>query len=273
MDFTYQQGVTNVAHVNTYIGDIYNVWSTVTFDHTGLFSPPVFLDLNGNGLVYKSINESKVIFDINLDGISDNIAWVNDDDGILVWDKDHNNKITDSSEFEFQKLKTGAATDLEGLQALDTNGNGLLDAGDEKFVEFAVWQDANGNGVTDAGEFRSLEQMGIASINLHSNGQMRSAGTVLAHSATDETDVTVMGEAAFTRTDGTTGLVADAMLAYQPGQAEINRMALLFNQMVNTAANMPTDYPLGHVPIETDVQLADVLLLADQQNESFLRVA
>jgi hypothetical protein len=94
----------------------------------------------------------------------------------------------------------------------------------------------------------------------------------------DATDVTIMGETAFTRSDGTTGVVADAMFAFQPGQAvhspeqaEINRMALLFNQVVNTAVDAPTQ-GLGHVPIEADLPMMDLSLLADEHNKTFLTV-
>ena len=220
------------------------------------------------------------------------MAWAGNDDGVLVWDKDHNHQITDASEFGFQTLKAGAQTDLEGLQALDTNGNGLLDAGDAKFSEFAVWQDANGNGVTDAGEFKTLTELGIANINLHSDGQVRDAGTLLANSGSGETDATVMGNAAFTRTDGSTGVVADTMLAYEAGQAtqastnpqavdtsaadaqtaEIIRQALLFNQVCNTAVAIDTT-PLGFVPIQPDVQLHDMLVAPQDGSHQFMQSA
>ena len=225
------------------------------------------MDLNGDGFHFTSIQNSNVAMDVNNDGVADKMAWASNEDGVLVWDKDQNQQITDASEIGFQKLKADAQTDLEGLQALDTNGNGLLDAGDAKFTEFAVWQDANGNGVTDAGEFKTLNYLGIESINLHSNAQMR-----------DETDVTIMGEAAFTRSDGTVGVLVDAMFAFQPGQvqqsleqAEINRMALLFNQVVNTAVDVPTQ-GLGCVPIEADVLMMNSLLFEDEHNKTFLTV-
>ena len=212
---TDDRGLQNIWHFNYDIATGYTSYA----DHTGYYAPPVILDLNGDGVHFTSLQNSKVSIDVNHDGINDKMAWAGNDDGVLVWDKDHNHQITDASEFGFQTLKAGAQTDLEGLQALDTNGNGLLDAGDAKFAEFAVWQDANGNGVTDAGEFKTLTELGIANINLHSDGQMRDAGTLLANSGSGETDATVMGNAAFTRTDGSTGVVADTMLAYEAGHA------------------------------------------------------
>ena len=270
---------------------------TANEDHSGNYIPPVILDLNGDGIHFTSLQNSNVMMDANFDGINDKIAWAGKDDGVLVWDKDQNHQISDVSEFGFQTLKAGAQTDLEGLQALDTNGNGLLDAGDARFAEFAVWQDANGNGVTDAGEFKTLTELGIASINLHSDGQMREAGTPLANSGSGETDAIVMGNAVFTRTDGSTGVVADTMLAYEPGHptqvftpvvnapaadvnasaadaqaAEIIRQAWLFNQVCNTAVAIDST-PLGFVPIQPDVQLHDMLVAPQDGSHQFMQSA
>jgi hypothetical protein len=227
--------------------------------------------------------DSKVAFDVNFDGIQDKMAWAGNDDGVLVWDKDHNHQITDASEFGFQTLKAGAQTDLEGLEALDTNGNGLLDAADDKFAEFAVWQDTNGNGVMDIGEFKTLTELGVASINLHSDGQMRDAGTPLANSGSGETDATVMGNAAFTRTDGAKGVVADTMLAYELGHAtpvniaeaqaaEVVRQALLFNQVCNTAVSVDSA-PLGFVTIQHDEQPQDMLVVPQDGSHQLMQFA
>ena len=246
----------------------------VNNQYSGTFYPPVVIDLNGNGVEFKSLADSQVRFDLNHDGLKELIAWAANSDGILVWDKNGDKQISDASEFSFINLDPTAQTDLEGLRALDTNLNGLLDAGDEKFAEFSVWQDVNGNGITEEGEFKTLTDLGIASISLHSNGQVRDIGT----------DITVMGEAGFTRTDGSTGIVADAMFAHQPAglknegtvtnqsitlptaeedaalleQANILQMAAVFNQWVNTAdtgSSSPIAYVPNDEPVSTDFDL------------------
>jgi hypothetical protein len=79
-----------------------------------------------------------------------------------------------------------------------------LTAADEQFSRFGVWQDANGNGSTEAGEFKTLDEMGIASLGLTSNGQSYSAANG---------QVSVHGEANFTYQDGSQGLVGDVSLA------------------------------------------------------------
>jgi hypothetical protein len=284
---TDENGVSNIWHYDLVSYSGYQLTSIAYNEHSGYFIPPIIFDLKGDGVQFTSIQDSHVAMDVNHDGIKDKMAWAGNDDGVLVWDKDHNHQITDASEFGFQTLKPGAQTDLEGLQALDANGNGLLDSGDTTFAEFAVWQDANGNGITDAGEFKTLTEMGIASIHLKSNGQVRDAGALLVNSSSGETDATVMGNAVFTRTDGSTGTVADTMLAYEAGHAttpvtaiyatdvntaEIMRQALLFNQTCNTAIRMDST-PLGFVPIEPDSQLHDMLVPIESSSQQLMQPA
>ena len=51
------------------------------------------------------------------------------------------------------------STNVDGfnvLERLDSNADGKIDANDEKFAELKVWQDTNGNGVVDAGELKTL---------------------------------------------------------------------------------------------------------------------
>jgi hypothetical protein len=40
------------------------------------------------------------------------------------------------------------------LQALDTNGDGVLDQDDEGFKRLSIWQDKNSNQITDEGELQ-----------------------------------------------------------------------------------------------------------------------
>jgi len=96
----------------------------------------------------------------------------------------------------------GAKTDLEGLTAFDTNNNGLFDEGDAAYGSFHVWQDANRNGVSEAGELTTLADAGIRSIDL-----------ALAPSGEQVAGNTIHNTSRYTRTDGTTGEVADAAFA------------------------------------------------------------
>ncbi|WP_147821036.1 Ig-like domain-containing protein [Salidesulfovibrio onnuriiensis] len=73
--------------------------------------------------------------------------------------------------------KEGAQTDLEGLTAFDTNNDGLLDANDADFGKFRVWQDLDQDGESDEGELKTLEEAGITSFELTSDGVREERGS------------------------------------------------------------------------------------------------
>jgi hypothetical protein len=164
-------------------------------------TPPVVLDLNGDGVHYLS-TDAGVTYDYNGDGTKEATAWVDANDGLLAIDANHNGTVDSASEFVFGG---DGLSDLQGVAAkYDSNGDGVLDAQDSAFAQFGVWQDADSDGVSDAGEFHTLTELGITSINLTSDGQVTSeAGG----------DVTVLGEGTYTLADGSTGLLADAVFA------------------------------------------------------------
>jgi hypothetical protein len=104
---------------------------------------------------------------------------------------------------EYAFARHAGETDLQGLAAqYDSNADGVLDARDERFHAFAVWQDSNGNGVSDQGEVRSLSEWGITAVGLHSDGVARSpaegvqeAGRTSAQLANGQ--LMVVGDVAF----------------------------------------------------------------------------
>ena len=156
---------------------------------------PVVIDLNRDGV----LSYSQAVIDVNRDGQLDHSAWVAPQDGVLVWDKFHDGQVHDASQFMF--ATTPGETDLEGLAAqFDTNRDGVFDAQDAKFSEFAVWKDSNQNGVSDAGEMRSLADVGLTAINLQSDGVARQSAPGV-HEA---------GRSSATASDGSSVLVGDA---------------------------------------------------------------
>jgi methionine-rich copper-binding protein CopC len=168
---------------------------------------PLVLDLNRDG----EISYSSVTMDVNGDGHLDLTAWAGAQDGVLVWDKFADGLVHDNSQYAFAQYATTyrmgqPATDLQGLaEAFDSNRDGRFDAQDAQFAEFKVWQDANQNGVSDTGEVRSLADVGIASINLVSDGVVR----------TPAEGVTEAGRTTATATDGSSVLVSDAGFEYE----------------------------------------------------------
>ena len=97
------------------------------------------------------------------------------------------------------------AFDLQGLAAqFDSNRDGVLDAKDSQFGEFAVWQDADQDGVAAAGELKTLVDLGISAIQLNTDGVVRNP----------ESGVTEVGRTTAQLANGSTLVVADAAFAY-----------------------------------------------------------
>jgi hypothetical protein len=98
------------------------------------------------------------------------------------------------------------------LASYDTNGNGKLDAGDDRFEEFTVWRDDNRDGVSQAAELVGLTGHGISSISL---------ARTLTGEGRSETENRIVATSEFVRGDGTRGTVGDVFFAYRPIEIEI----------------------------------------------------
>ncbi len=197
---------------------------------------PVVLDLDGDGAEFVGISAG-VTYDYDGDGTLEATAWAGADDAILAYDADGNGLVSDASEFVFGNAQL---TDLEAVAArFDDNGDGVLDASDAAYSQFGIWQDADLDGVNDDGEFTSLEDAGIASINLVSDGvESQAAGG----------DVTIFGKSAFTYTNGQTGEVADAAFATDRQNRTLEQAAAA---AAGFAAFAVADHATSFVPVES----------------------
>jgi ribonuclease PH len=210
---------------------------------------PVVIDLNRDGI----LSYGQVTMDVNGDGHLDTTKWAGAQDGVLVWDKFADGLVHNNSQYAFGQYATTyrtdalgharAATDLEGLaDAFDTNHDGVFNAADAQFGEFKVWQDANQNGVSDAGEVRSLADLGISSINLTSDGVVR----------TPVDGVTEAGQTTATAIDGSSVLVSDAGFAYSALDYAVTGSAMNL-----LGANMHLDLS-SVVAVHSDVAAVDL---------------
>lgn len=164
----------------------------------GLTDPLVF-DLGGEGINLTSA-EDGVYFDIKGDGSPVQTAWITGNNAFLFLDENGNGVADDANELFGDH--GGYANGFEKLRQYDSNGDGVIDENDDIYSELRLWRDLNGDGVCQEGEGMTLAEAGISSINLNYNDNKRldKYGNVIAEEST------------FTRTDGTTGMVADAWL-------------------------------------------------------------
>ncbi len=121
------------------------------------------------------------------------------DDGILVLDRDGNHRIKDVSEMFGHPGGSGFAD----LRLIDANADGVIDASDAQFADLRVWRDLNQNGTTELGELFSLADLDIVSINAN--------GTPLG--VTTPSGNTLREQATFTRANGSTGNIFEALLS------------------------------------------------------------
>jgi Ca2+-binding RTX toxin-like protein len=168
---------------------------------------PIILDLKGDGVDTVTASVSRAKFDMDGDGRRDDTSWISSTDGFLFLDRDGNGTLTDVGEISFVADVPGAASDLDGLKAFDSNNDGVLSADDARFTDFKVWRDSNGNGHVEQGEILGLSQIGLTSLGL----------TGVAHDGTAEIDgVAVLSLGNWTRSDGSSMAFADAMLTFTP---------------------------------------------------------
>ncbi|MFT4255141.1 MAG: calcium-binding protein, partial [Caulobacter sp.] len=175
---------------------------SVTYNYD--YAYPIALDLDGDGLDLSTVDSSSVVVRTAGGGISQ-IGWVGPSDGFLAVDRDGDGAINRLSELSFVQDKPGATSDLEGLRTWDTNGDGMLDKNDRDFSKILLFVDANQNGRSTAGELRTLEEAGIAAINL--------GGLATGQTRDQTTESFVQNTISFVWADGRTGGGYDVALA------------------------------------------------------------
>ena len=165
-------------------------------------SSPLVLDLDGDGI--ETINSNfGVYFDHDANGFSELTSWVDSDDGLLVWDRNADGRISSGKElfgsetilFNQAKAENGFAA----LAELDSNFDGKFDSGDLEWGQIRIWRDVNGDGVSGDGELSNLFDAGIQSIDV----------SYLASNFVDDNGNEHRQIGSFTRSDNSTGLMAD----------------------------------------------------------------
>ncbi|MBU0481773.1 MAG: hypothetical protein KKG47_11810, partial [Proteobacteria bacterium] len=174
-----------------------------------VYYDPLTLDLDGDGLeTVSALNGSGVLFDGNSDGIRTTSGWIKGDDGLLVRDINNNGAIDSGAElFGDSTALTNGGTAKNGFAALtdlDSNLDGKVDAQDTAFNELKVWRDLNQDGQSQAEELFTLDAVGVESLD---------TGYVNISGASTNLEGGYYREiGTFTRTDGTTGSMADINL-------------------------------------------------------------
>lgn len=82
-----------------------------------------------------SVSDKKFRFDLNADGVEDEMSYLNSGSGFLALDKNGDGKINDGSELFGAKTGDG----FRELAAYDKDGNGWIDEADDIYDKLVVW--------------------------------------------------------------------------------------------------------------------------------------
>ena len=116
---------------------------------------PLVINLEGN---VANVSDQTFFFDIDGDGVEDEISRLISGSGFLALDLNEDGIINDGSELFGTKSGNGFAD----LAKYDTDGNGFIDEGDEIFSKLKIWtMDENGEP-----HLYSLAEKGVGAIGL-----------------------------------------------------------------------------------------------------------
>ena len=158
------------------------------------------LDLDGNGIHVSGLLDGK-LFDINADGKLDLTNFILGGDGLLALDRNQNGKIDDG--LELFGGPQGARNGFEELRKYDRNQDGVIDPEDPDYHKMSVVT----TGPDQPGELQlaSLAQAGVAALKLAYQEENKPLNP----------EVTQTQTGSFVRTNGSSGVAADLLLAYR----------------------------------------------------------
>lgn len=116
---------------------------------------PLVISLNGKA---PQLSDVRFDFDLNSDGITENVSFVAPGSGFLAFDKNNDNIINNGSEL----FGPGTGNGFEELAAFDEDQNNWIDENDAVFSKLSVWsKDENGED-----KLMSLADAGVGAIAL-----------------------------------------------------------------------------------------------------------
>lgn len=201
---------------------------------------PLVFDLGNDGFDIQKKKDG-TYFDLNCDGFAEKVNWTSTD-AILAIDVNGNGVIDDGSEVfgdrhlmndgkipetDYETVSTGiynpyyrytyegkksrsqtrkvlhAKSGFEALAQYDVNDDGIIDKNDNVYEKLLLWVDANNDGMSQKEELKTLEELGISSIDLN----------YLEDTVNTNSEAVMKKTSSFTYENGTTGKFGEMWVA------------------------------------------------------------
>ncbi|MCR5769627.1 MAG: hypothetical protein K6G87_00185 [Butyrivibrio sp.] len=169
-----------------------------------LFDPLII----NTGLKTSGLSDQKFKFDLDCDGIQDDISMTKSGSGFLALDHNEDGKINDGTELFGVKSGDG----FKDLSQYDSDKNGWIDENDEVFEKLKVWNK------TDDGkdELKTLKEAGVGAIYLGAED------TEFTLEGSDgNLDGKVRKTGLFLKEDGSAGTIQHVDLAIKGRESEL----------------------------------------------------
>lgn len=162
------------------------------------FCDPLVINLDSN---IAEVSDQKFLFDVDHDGIVDEISQLSSKSGYLALDKNGDGIINDGSEL----FGTSSGDGFKDLAQYDTDGDGWIDEDDEVWSKLLIWsKDEEGND-----KLYHLSEKGVGAIGLKNTSTEFS----LNSSETNQVNARIRNTGIFLYENGSVGTVQHLDLA------------------------------------------------------------
>ena len=146
------------------------------------------LDLDDNGIHTSNVLYAPVAFDLNADGVPEDVGWLApaSEDAFLWIDLNGDGVPNNGAELfgEHSALPGGQTADngMEALAAYDDNADGKINADDAVWARLLLWNDRDHSGTLSQGEGRTVSSSRVVGFLLDYSGYSWGDGTGNYHS-------------------------------------------------------------------------------------------